>query len=121
VIAWRAGCWASRAACRNLSGTPLLNVVNGRWHMSRQRWGYSGIAACAGIDGKAWTLAAGVLRGRLLALLALLRRLLPLPRDDRKVYWPVTNAADGCRDGAQVDVGTVDTSDEVPALEIAPV
>jgi hypothetical protein len=37
------------------------------------------------------------------------------------VYWPVTNAADGCGDGAQVDVGTVDTSDEVPALEVAPV
>ncbi len=83
--------------------------------------GYSGVAACAGIDGKAWTLAAGVPRGRPLALLALLRRLLPLPRDNRKVYWPVTNAADGCGGGAQVDMGTVDASDEVPVLEVAPV
>ncbi len=43
----------------------------------------------------------------------------PAAEDDRKVYWPVTHAADSCGDGAQVDVDTVDTSDNVPALEDA--
>jgi hypothetical protein len=43
----------------------------------------------------------------------------PATEDDRKVYWPVTNAADSCGAGAQVEVDTND--DEVPALKDAPV
>ena len=39
----------------------------------------------------------------------------PAAEDDRKVRWPVMNAADSCGDGAQMD--NVDTSDELPALE----
>jgi len=41
----------------------------------------------------------------------------PATEDDRKVHRPVTNAADSCGDGAQVEADTVDTSDEVSALE----
>jgi hypothetical protein len=43
----------------------------------------------------------------------------PVAENDRKVYWPVTHAADSCGDGAQAEVDTVDTSDNVPALEDA--